>query len=114
MEVLVAIVTGVLFGCAAYMLASRSMLKIVLGLALLSHAANLLVFSAAGLVRGKAPIVAEGASQPPPGTADPLPQALVLTAVVIGFGLLAFAIVLVHRLHRAFCTDDVVDMEEAE
>ncbi|HSJ09029.1 MAG TPA: NADH-quinone oxidoreductase subunit K, partial [Longimicrobiales bacterium] len=88
-----------------------SIVKLIIGLALLGHAANLLIFTAAGLTRARAPIVPEGAVRPPVPTADPLPQALVLTAIVIGFGMAAFAVVLALRTRIATGTDHV-DGEE--
>jgi multicomponent Na+:H+ antiporter subunit C len=100
-----ALVVGVLFAAGVYMMLRRSVVKLLVGIALLSHAANLLVFSAAGVVRGRPPIV-QGAGAPA-ATADPLPQALVLTAIVISFGVLAFAVALIHRLHQATGSDDV-------
>jgi multicomponent Na+:H+ antiporter subunit C len=101
-----AIVVGVLYAAGVYMMLRRSIVKLLIGIALLSNAANLLVFSAAGVRRGRPPIVADdlGAAAP---MADPLPQALVLTAIVIGFGVLAFAIALIHRAHAAIGSDDL-------
>ncbi|HYD41372.1 MAG TPA: Na+/H+ antiporter subunit C [Anaeromyxobacter sp.] len=100
-----ALVVGVLYATGVYMMLRRSVVKLLVGIALLSHAANLLVFSAAGVVRGRPPIVGAGAA--PAASADPLPQALVLTAIVISFGVLAFAIALLHRAHQETGTDDV-------
>ena len=103
-----AIVVGALFATGVYMMLRRSVVKLLVGIALLSHAANLLVFSAAGVVRGRPPVVdGEGGRLVAAATADPLPQALVLTAIVIGFGVIAFAIALVHRTHQEVGTDDV-------
>ncbi|MDJ0974118.1 MAG: NADH-quinone oxidoreductase subunit K [Planctomycetota bacterium] len=65
-----------------------------LGIVLLGLAVNLLVFTMTGAVHGRAPLVEPGASSPEPPYADPVPQALVLTAIVIGFALQAFALVL--------------------
>jgi multicomponent Na+:H+ antiporter subunit C len=87
------------------MMLRRSVVKLLIGIGLLSNAANLLVFSAAGVRRGLPPIVSGGASAT--AMADPLPQALVLTAIVIGFGVLAFAIALIHRVHRETGSDDL-------
>jgi multicomponent Na+:H+ antiporter subunit C len=104
-----ALVVGVLYATGVYMMLRRSIVKLLIGIALLSNAANLLVFSAAGVRRGRPPIVdASGAVGP---TADPLPQALVLTAIVIGFGVLAFAVALIHRVHRETGSDDLDHLE---
>jgi multicomponent Na+:H+ antiporter subunit C len=102
-----AVVVGVLYATGVYMMLRRSIVKLIIGIALLSNAANLLVFSAAGVRRGLPPIVGEGAAQVAGQVADPLPQALVLTAIVIGFGVLAFAVALIHRIHQETGSDDV-------
>ena len=110
MEILLAVVVGGLYAAAVYLMLRRSLVKLILGLALLGHAANLLIFSSAGLVRGSVPLVAEGATRLTGVHPDPLPQALVLTAVVISFGVLAFGLVLFSRVYRATGTDDVNQM----
>jgi multicomponent Na+:H+ antiporter subunit C len=114
MTVLLAVVVGLLYTAAIYLMLRRSVVRLVFGLVLLGHAANLLIFTAGGLVRGRPPIVAEGGFTPPVGVADPIPQALVLTAIVIGFAVVAFAAVLVHRTVDQTGTDDVDDMRSTE
>ncbi|MDA0269944.1 MAG: NADH-quinone oxidoreductase subunit K [Chloroflexi bacterium] len=107
MEGPLAIAIGVLFGCAVYLLLQRSRGQAIIGLALLSSAANLFIFVAAGVGNGLAPLVHAGEYLPPEGAADPVPQALVLTAIVIGFGLLAFFITLSYRVYRITGSDDL-------
>jgi multicomponent Na+:H+ antiporter subunit C len=104
---LLAAVIGVLYAAGFYLVMRRSMVKLVLGLALLGHAANLLIFTVGRLSRDGAPIVAQGAERLVPPHADPVPQALILTAIVIGFGVQAFALVLVKRAYRETGTDDL-------
>ena len=87
---LLAILVGVLFAAGVYLMLGRSMVRIIFGIVLVGHAVNLLIFTSGGLVRAKAPIVPPGETAPLPGYADPVPQALVLTAIVIGFALTAF------------------------
>ncbi|MEO1237685.1 MAG: NADH-quinone oxidoreductase subunit K [Planctomycetota bacterium] len=106
MFIVLAITAGVLFTCGLYLMMRRSLLKLVLGLLLLSHAANLAVFVSAGLTRSPAPLTDVGELSPPTGAADPLPQALVLTAIVIGFAVVSFAAVLVRRTAAAIDGDD--------
>ena len=100
MEILVAILIGILFAGGIYMLLRRSISKLVIGLILLSNGANLLIFSASGLTRGNSPLIEIGEETLRGTEADPLPQALVLTAIVIGFGLLAFTLILVKLVAR--------------
>jgi multicomponent Na+:H+ antiporter subunit C len=102
-----AVVVGALYACGVYLMLRRSVVKLLVGLGLLSHAANLLVFSAAGVERGVAPIVPLAGAATLGRTADPIPQALVLTAIVISFGVLAFAVTLIHRVHQETGSDDL-------
>ena len=107
MEILLAIVVGGLYASGLYLMMQRSLVQLIFGLALLGHAANLLIFTSAGIVRGRAPIIAEGATTVELGVADPLPQAMILTAIVIGFAVLAFSLVLVRRAFEAVATEDL-------
>lgn len=114
METFMAYVVGGLFAAAVYMMLRRSIVKLVIGLMLLSNAANLLIFTVAGMRRGAPPLVPEGASMPPGPVADPLPQALILTAIVIAFGVLAFSVVLIHRAYEVVGTDDLDRMKDTD
>jgi multicomponent Na+:H+ antiporter subunit C len=109
-----AIVVGGLGALGLYLVLHRSVIRVVFGLAILSHAVNLLVFLAAGTTPGGAPFVPEGGTAPPPGHADPVPQALVLTAIVIGFALVAFTAVLVQRAVVELGTADVDRIRETD
>ena len=110
MRTLLPIVIGILYATGLYMLLRRSMVKLIIGLGLLGHASNLLIFVAAsggGLVRGGPPIIPSGSAGAAGPMADPVPQALILTAIVIGFGVQAFALALFHRTYKAVGTDDL-------
>jgi multicomponent Na+:H+ antiporter subunit C len=113
---LLAILVGTLFGTGIFLMLRRSLVRLIFGLAMISHAVNLLIFTTGGLARGNPPIVPPGSRQylPPAGHADPVPQALVLTAIVIGFGLLAFTSVLVKQVARAAGTDDVDELRTTD
>ncbi len=110
MHLALAIVVGVLYAAGLYMMMRRSIVKLLIGLALLSHAANLLIFTSGGLTRYQAPIIDDSPREASQAMADPLPQALILTAIVISFGVLAFAVVLVHRVYQTVGTDDADNM----
>lgn len=114
MTAILAIVVGALYAGAIYMMTRRSMVKLIIGLALLSHAANLLIFTVAGLRRGAAPLVPPGGSLSPATTADPLPQALIMTAIVISFSVLAFALALLHRTFTISAEEDVDQLRTTE
>jgi multicomponent Na+:H+ antiporter subunit C len=107
MEQMMAVLVGVLYATGIYMILRRSIGRLVLGVALLSNAANLLILTASGLVRGRPPLVPEHSAVPPGPVGDPLPQALILTAIVISFGVIAFTLVLIHRATEIAGTDDV-------
>ena len=108
-----AVVIGILYSAAFYMMMRRSMIKLIIGLALLSHATNLLIFTVSGVSRGNPPLL-QGNGAPLGPVADPLPQALILTAIVISFGVLAFALALVHRTHQSIGTDDLDEMRSTD
>lgn len=107
MELLLALASGVLYAAGIYLMLRRRLAQLIIGLGLLSNGTNLLIFSAGGLTRSRPPVVPAGAVALAQPYADPVPQALVLTAIVIGFGLLAFLLVLAHRVHATTGTDDV-------
>ena len=98
---------GVLFAAGAYMLMRRSLVKLVVGLVLLGQAANVLIFVTTDPVRGRPPLVNAGAETPPEPFSDPLASALVLTAIVISFGIASYTIVLVKRAFQDVGTDDL-------
>lgn len=107
MELLAAIVIGVLFTCGVYLMLARNILRIVLGTALLTYATNLMLLTVGLLKRGGAPVLGEGSL---PVHTDPLPQALVLTAIVIGFAITAFAFVLAYRAYEVHGTENMTHM----
>ena len=110
MEALLALAAGVLYAAGIYLMLRRRLAQLIIGLALLSNGTNLLIFTAGGLTRARPPVVPDGATELVEPYADPVPQALVLTAIVIGFGLLAFSLVLAHRVHATVGSDDVDDV----
>lgn len=114
MEVMLSVLVGALFAAAVYTMLRRSVVRLAIGLIFLGHAANLLIFTVAGVSRGGPPLVAEGEQGISTAHADPVPQALILTAIVIGFGVLAFLLVLVKRAYQTFGSDDIDEMVDTE
>jgi multicomponent Na+:H+ antiporter subunit C len=110
MDIVFAIVIGGLYAAGVYMILRRSVVKLIIGLALLSQAANLLIFAIGRPGRGTPPIVPPGASELTPPFSDPLPQALILTAIVISFGVTSFALILIKRAYQETATDDLDTM----
>lgn len=103
MEALLSLIIGVLTGCGVYLVLRGRTFPLVLGLTLLSYGVNLFLFSTGRLVIGLPAIISDGAA----GYADPLPQALVLTAIVISFGMTAFIIMLALKAQAELGNDHV-------
>ncbi len=114
MEAALSVLVGILVAASVYLMLSRNVLKFMLGLVLLSNAVNLTIFTAGRLTRATPPLIPEGLETPAETVANALPQALVLTAIVIGFGLLAFSLVLIYRGYDVLGTLDSDAMREAE
>ena len=114
MELILSVLVGALFAAALYTMLRRSIVRLAIGLTLLGHAANLLIFTVSGVTRAGPPVVPEGESNPIGAFSDPVPQALILTAIVIAFGVLAFMLVLVKRVYQTVGSDDSDEMVSTE
>ncbi len=114
MEPLLSVLVGLLVAASIYLILDRNLLRYLFGLILLSNAANLTIFTGGRLTSGAPPLIPEGADAPVGVVANALPQALVLTAIVIGFGLFAFALVLTLRAYATMGTLQTDDMRLAE
>jgi multicomponent Na+:H+ antiporter subunit C len=113
MEIILAILVGVLYTAGVYMLLRRSILKFIIGIIFMSNATNLLVFLSAGVVSGN-PAFIGGLENHAGEMADPLPQAMVLTAVVIGLGIITFSLALKYKLFSLTSTDDLDELKPAD
>ena len=102
MAALAAVAVAVLVACGVYLVLRGRTFPVAIGLSLLSYAVNLFLFASGRLVSGAPPIAGTGGP-----TADPLPQALVLTAIVISFGMTAFVITLALRAQGELGSDQV-------
>lgn len=114
MEILLSVVVGVVFACGCYLLMLRTLGHVIIGLALLTNATNLLIFVAGGVTRDRAPFIPKEGLPEGTEVVDPIPQALILTAIVIGFGVLAFFIALAYRAYRSMGTDDLGHMNRTD
>ena len=110
MEVLLAIVIGLLYASGIYMILRRSLVKLIIGLILLGNGVNLLIFLLGRITKGRPPIIPDELKGFAEIYADPVPQALILTAIVISFGLQSFAIVLIKRVYKVVKTDDMDEL----
>ncbi|MFD2698360.1 Na+/H+ antiporter subunit C [Mesonia sediminis] len=114
MEFLLAIMTGVLYAAGLYMMLRRSLVKLIIGLIIIGNGANLLIFLLGRITKGAPPIIPGDTKFFADIYADPVPQALILTAIVISFGLQSFAIILVKRAYQVVKTDDLDEMNTIE
>ena len=112
-ELVIALAIGVLAGCGTWLLLRPRTFQVVIGLSLLSYAVNLFIVAMGRLRVGAAPIVEAGAAVDPAAFADPLPQALVLTAIVISFAMTALLLVVLLAA-RGYTGTDHVDGREPE
>jgi multicomponent K+:H+ antiporter subunit C len=108
MDLIVSAGIGILVAAGLYLMLRPTTFSVVLGLTLLSYAVNALIFFSGRLNAENPPLALEGASS----LADPLPQALVLTAIVIGFGMTAYLVALALRAKGDSASDHVDTREE--
>ena len=113
MSALYALLAASLFGCALYMILSRNLVRLLLGLSLLATAVNLMVFLAGHLRSVQPPLIPEG-TETLRDSADPVPQALILTAIVIGFALTVMLAALSLRAYRGHGTLRTDQIRSAE
>ncbi|MEM1377382.1 MAG: NADH-quinone oxidoreductase subunit K [Pseudomonadota bacterium] len=114
MTIVYAAMISVIAGVGVYMLLARNLLRMILGIALLAAGANVLIFLSGRLGSVAPPIIPEGSEALAQTAANSLPQALVLTAIVIGFALTAFAIALAVKAYTSLNTLDTAGMTAAE
>ncbi|KQT85979.1 Na+/H+ antiporter subunit C [Aurantimonas sp. Leaf443] len=114
METALCLVTACLYGVAIYLLLSRHVIRMLLGILLLGNAVNLTLFTAGRIGPIAPPLIPEGSLVATTAVANPLPQALILTAIVISFSFFTFLLVLAFRTYEDLGTDDTDGMRIAE
>lgn len=114
METVPALLVGLLFAISAYLLLSSSLIRLILGVFVLGNATHLMIFVLGRLTRESPPLIQYGLKAAEPGIANPLPQALILTAIVISFSLFAFLLVLSYRAYQSLDTINTDEMRVAE
>lgn len=114
MEALFSVLVGALFAVSIYLLLSKHIIRVLMGVAILGNAVNLLIFTAGRLTREVPPIIAHDAETLTRDAANALPQALILTAIVISFSFFAFLLVLGYRAFQELETDNTDEMRVAE
>lgn len=114
METAFAILVGLFFAASVYLILSRFIIRVLLGLALLGNAVNLLIFTSGRIIREALPLIPPTATTTVGAVANPLPQALILTAIVISFSFFALLLVLSFRAFQDLETDDTDHMRLAE
>ncbi len=113
MEVLLSALIGLLYAGGVYLILRRNILRFIIGIIFLGNATNMLVFLSAGIVAGQPPILKE-VEKNTQQIADPLPQALVLTAIVIGLGVVIFTLALKYKFFTATAIDDMDELKSTD
>lgn len=106
MDTILPIIAGAIFATGIYLMLRQSLILTIIGIILISNAVNLALFSLGRISTENPPLIASGSLAPLEPFANPLPQALILTAIVIGFGLLSFALALAYRSYKELGTVD--------
>jgi multicomponent Na+:H+ antiporter subunit C len=114
MEIILPFMIGTLFSVSIYFILHRHLFKLILGLILFGLATNLFLFVIGGITVGGVAIIQQGKEVAVAPYPDPVPQALLLTAIVIGFGLQAFAIVLIRRVYQTFGSNNLNDLNNTD
>ncbi|SRR5690625_957088 len=110
MEIVMSIVIGIVFAVSVYLLLSRNLIRIILGTLTISHGVHLLLITMSELQRGAPPLLNLGEEN----YTDPLPQALVLTAIVIAFGVTSMLLVMAYRTYQEHKTEDLEQLRGSE
>jgi multicomponent Na+:H+ antiporter subunit C len=113
-EPILALLVGLFVAVAIYLMLSRALVRMLLGILILGNAVNLLIFVSGRLTSAVPPIVPRGEMTPVGYFANPLPQALILTAIVIGFAMFSFLIVLAFRAYQEMDADNTDHLRLAE
>jgi multicomponent Na+:H+ antiporter subunit C len=114
METALSVLVGIFFAVAVYLLLSKHIIRIMLGVAIFGNAVNLTIFASGRITREVPPVIPAGLDAPQAVIANPLPQALILTAIVISFSFFAFLLVLAYRAYQELGHDDTDNMRLAE
>ena len=114
MNLLLAAVVGFLYATGVYMILRRSLVQLILGIGLLGNATNLLIFTVGDVTRAAPPLISEGETVIQGEFANPIPQALILTAIVIGMAMLAYAVVLIKQAYQITLSDDIDVMQSTD
>jgi multicomponent Na+:H+ antiporter subunit C len=107
MEIIIIILAGIMIGASVYLMLSKSLIRIIIGTGILSHGILLMLLTMGGLKRGGIPVLDDSVQQ----YSDPLPQAMLLTVIVITFALTAYMLVIAIRVYRELGTDNVEELK---
>jgi len=114
MQTLGALLAGTMIAAAVYLMLDRNLIRFIFGLVLAGNAINLLIFTTGRLASRRPPLIPEKMTMGQELFANALPQALILTAIVIGFALLSFVFILFYRAYQALGTVETELMRAAE
>jgi len=113
MELVIAVFIGILYACGVYLILRRSLVKLILGVFILGNATNLIIFLAGGLERSGIGFIKDSPMETVQ-MSDPLPQALILTAIVISLGIAAYVLALMYKFFKVTGTHDLDQLKNTE
>lgn len=114
MEILLAILIGILYAAGIFLMLKRSLVRLIIGIILLGHGTNLFLLTISRVTKGMPAFINKNEQLDISSYADPLPQALILTAIVIGFGIQAFTIILLKKIYQTTNTSDLDDLDNTD
>lgn len=114
MEIMLSLLCGAMAAASIYLMLSGNLIRFIFGLVIATNAVNLLIFVAGGLSEIRPPLIAENVKVPTTPMANAVPQALILTAIVIGFALLTFIFILFYKTYQSLGTVDAESMRVSE
>lgn len=114
MNLVIALIIGMLFSASLFLLLQRSFFKLIMGIIVFGYATIFFLFVVAGVTRDAPPLFSGENVKSAANMADPLPQALTLTAIVIGIGVQLFAMILLKRTHDATQTSDLDELQKTD
>lgn len=114
MEIILTLSAGFLIACGLYAMMREGMVRVILGIMLMGHGANLMLFSTGDLKMGGLPIIPKGMTEVVGEVSDPISQAIVLNAIIIGFGVTAFVLILFYRTYKTVGSHEMADYSHSE
>jgi len=114
MNLIISLILGILFSASVFLMFQKSFFKLIIGVILFSYATVFFLFSVGGITKNAPPLISKNKVEATEKMADPLPQALTLTAIVISIGVQLFVIVLLKKVYVSVGTEDLDELNTTD